>query len=79
MQLPICLAFVEGIGWYYQSHELLKFRHFPHPSGAICVRMMEKNEFWQSDALQLVWEGDALDPMVVAAPFIFFWDFNITL
>ena len=27
---------------------------FPHPSGAICVRMMEKNEFWHSDALQLV-------------------------
>ena len=65
MQLPICLSYVQGKGWYYQSHELLKFRHFSHPSGATCVRMMEKSEFWHSDALQLVWEGDALVAVVV--------------
>ena len=30
---------------------------YPNPSGAICVRMMETNEFWQSNVLQLVWVG----------------------
>ena len=77
MQLPICLAFVEGIGWYYQSHELLKFRHFPILLVLFVCEWWRKTNSGNLMLCNLCRRGDALDPMVVAAPLFFFWDFNI--